>query len=270
MLKRCFVFLLLAASLSFINAQETNDPLDHLLKQRGLMDYELKIQDEPDLKKPYSVVNPQLQPSEISFFDLQPPLFPNETVPMASLPTQISAEKSVKFSASELRLSDSDALADFLNTLPALTDAGFDAPVESTVLAGWQRSISNQDVASHLVISAMGYLGRPYRFGGNNFDTGLDCSGFVHVIYQQSAGIRLPRQAYQQAKTTFAIKRQDLRPGDLVFFNTMRRPHSHVGIYIGENKFIHSPKPGSSIRIEDMNLRYWDTRFDAARRPLKN
>lgn len=120
--------------------------------------------------------------------------------------------------------------------------------------------------ASELVVSAMGALGVPYRRGGNSFESGFDCSGFVRAVYEQTIGLLLPRRAEQQAAATQKIDRNDLQPGDLVFFNTMRRAFSHVGIYVGDNKFIHSPKPGAEVRIEDMRVAYWNRRFDGARR----
>ena len=120
--------------------------------------------------------------------------------------------------------------------------------------------------ASELVFNAMGFLGVPYRRGGNTAESGFDCSGFVKAMYSQTVGLILPRKAEQQAAATQKIDRADLQPGDLVFFNTMRRAFSHVGIYIGDGKFIHSPKPGSEVRVEDMGLSYWNRRFDGARR----
>ncbi len=120
--------------------------------------------------------------------------------------------------------------------------------------------------ASDLVMNAMGFLGVPYRRGGTSSDTGFDCSGFVRAMYQQTVGLILPRSADQQAAATQTIDRTELRPGDLVFFNTMRRAFSHVGIYIGDNKFIHSPRSGSEVRVEDMRQGYWQTRFNGARR----
>jgi cell wall-associated NlpC family hydrolase len=120
--------------------------------------------------------------------------------------------------------------------------------------------------ASELVMTAMGSLGVPYRRGGNSAETGFDCSGFVKAMYEQTLGLVLPRRANEQAAATQKIDRQDLQPGDLVFFNTLRRTFSHVGIYIGDNKFIHSPKPGAQVRVEDMGVPYWSKRFDGARR----
>jgi cell wall-associated NlpC family hydrolase len=122
------------------------------------------------------------------------------------------------------------------------------------------------DRASDLVVTAMGFLGVPYRRGGNSAETGFDCSGFVRAMYEQSLGLVLPRRANEQAAATQKIEKQDLQPGDLVFFNTMKRAFSHVGIYVGEGKFIHSPKPGAEVRVEDMGVAYWARRFDGARR----
>ena len=127
-----------------------------------------------------------------------------------------------------------------------------------------RQTVSNK--ASELVVNAMGFLGVPYRRGGNTVETGFDCSGFVRAMYEQSIGLILPRRAEQQAAATQNIDRTDLQPGDLVFFNTMRRAFSHVGMYVGEGKFIHSPKPGAEVRVESMNMSYWQHRFDGARR----
>ncbi len=120
--------------------------------------------------------------------------------------------------------------------------------------------------ASDLVVNAMGFLGVPYRRGGNSAESGFDCSGFVRAMFEQTVGLVLPRRAREQAQVTQAIDRQDLQPGDLVFFNTMRANYSHVGIYVGDNKFIHSPKPGERVRVEDMRQAYWERRFNGARR----
>jgi cell wall-associated NlpC family hydrolase len=127
-----------------------------------------------------------------------------------------------------------------------------------------RQNVSNK--ASELVVNAMGFLGVPYKRGGNTVETGFDCSGFVRSIYEQSIGLILPRRAEQQAAATQNIDKSDLKPGDLVFFNTMRRAFSHVGIYVGEGRFIHSPKPGAEVRVESMSVDYWARRFDGARR----
>ena len=120
--------------------------------------------------------------------------------------------------------------------------------------------------ASALVVGALGFLGVPYRRGGNNAESGFDCSGFVRAIYEQTAGLLLPRRAAEQAAATEKIDKTELKPGDLVFFNTMRRAFSHVGIYVGNGKFIHAPKPGGEVRVDDMGASYRAKRFDGARR----
>lgn len=124
------------------------------------------------------------------------------------------------------------------------------------------------DRASDLVVTAMGFLGVPYRRGGNSAETGFDCSGFVRAMYESTVGLVLPRLAKEQAAATEKIDKKDLQPGDLVFFNTMRHAFSHVGIYVGDGKFIHAPKPGAQVRVEDMGVAYWKRRFDGARRVL--
>jgi NlpC/P60 family len=129
-----------------------------------------------------------------------------------------------------------------------------------------QVGTSVRNKASELVVDAMGFLGVPYKRGGNTAETGFDCSGFVRAIYEQSVGLLLPRRAEQQAAATQRIDKNELQPGDLVFFNTLRRAFSHVGIYVGDGKFIHSPKPGAEVRVESMGVSYWSSRFDGARR----
>ncbi len=122
------------------------------------------------------------------------------------------------------------------------------------------------DQASALVGTAMGFLGVPYRRGGNNASTGFDCSGFVRAMYEQTVGLVLPRSASQQAAATETINPNELKPGDLVFYNTMRRAFSHVGIYIGDGKFVHSPRVGGEVRVDNMDQAYWKRRFNGARR----
>ncbi|RTL37935.1 MAG: NlpC/P60 family protein [Burkholderiales bacterium] len=127
---------------------------------------------------------------------------------------------------------------------------------------------SVRDTASDLVLSAMNFLGVRYTRGGNSVENGFDCSGFTRHIFEMSVGLVLPRRADEQAKDSslLAIRQDELKPGDLVFFNTMKRTFSHVGIYVGEGKFIHAPRTGSAVRVEDMRDAYWAKRFTGARR----
>ena len=138
----------------------------------------------------------------------------------------------------------------------------------SNKLSGPLQSVRNTfgGKASELVIQAMGLLGVPYKRGGNSEEKGFDCSGFVRHMYEKSVGLVLPRRAEEQAKVTEEINRSELKPGDLVFFNTLKRTFSHVGIYVGDGKFIHAPRPGKSVRVDDMREAYWQKRFNGARR----
>jgi cell wall-associated NlpC family hydrolase len=125
-----------------------------------------------------------------------------------------------------------------------------------------------RDAASEMVLSAMNFLGVPYKRGGDSAEEGFDCSGFTRHIFEMSIGMVLPRRADQQAQQAglLTVKRDELKPGDLVFFNTMRRAFSHVGIYVGDGKFIHAPRTGSHVRVEDMRQAYWVKRYNGARR----
>ena len=147
-----------------------------------------------------------------------------------------------------------------------IADKGLMTRLEDVSHQVADRAHNVADRASNLVLNAMGFLGVPYKRGGNSADTGFDCSGFVRAMYEQTVGLLLPRRADQQAAATQIIDKKELQPGDLVFFNTMRRSFSHVGIYVGDNKFIHAPRSGAEIRVEDMGVAYWARRFNGARR----
>lgn len=122
--------------------------------------------------------------------------------------------------------------------------------------------------AADVVMTAMAFLGLPYVRAGQSADEGFDCSGFTRHVVGNSLGLWLPRRAEEQAShpAWTPVAQEHLRPGDLVFFNTLRRSFSHVGIYAGEGRFIHAPRPGSAIRLEDMRKAYWTHRYNGARR----
>jgi cell wall-associated NlpC family hydrolase len=120
--------------------------------------------------------------------------------------------------------------------------------------------------AGDVVVGALNMIGVRYRWGGSSPDSGLDCSGFVRYVFQDTLGMALPRRAEEMSRVGEKVRMADLKPGDLVFFNTMRRTFSHVGIYIGGNKFVHSPSTGSTIRVDDLDDNYWEKRFTGARR----
>lgn len=119
--------------------------------------------------------------------------------------------------------------------------------------------------SSNLVKTAFNYIGVPYKFGGTSAKTGLDCSAFVQLVYSKAMNLDLPRVAADQARATKSIEKAELQPGDLIFFNTRGARNSHVGIYVGENKFIHAPRSGAKIRIEQISS-YWVNRWNGARR----
>ncbi len=125
-----------------------------------------------------------------------------------------------------------------------------------------------RDRATEMVMASMNFLGVRYARGGNSAEQGFDCSGFTRYVFEHSLGLVLPRRADEQARQAglMSVGKNELRPGDLVFFNTMRRAFSHVGIYVGEGKFIHAPRSGAEVRIEDMRAAYWSKRFNGARR----
>lgn len=133
-------------------------------------------------------------------------------------------------------------------------------PMEST-----RESRSPPDRSEALLLALLA-LGVDYRDGGRSPITGFDCSGLVAHVFEQAYGIRLPRNAQAQSEAGMPVRGDELQPGDLVFYDTLGRPYSHVGIYLGEGRFVHAPKPGSSVRVESLRGAYWAKRFNGARR----
>ena len=125
---------------------------------------------------------------------------------------------------------------------------------------------ASTDFAAEVVFRALSLLGVNYRFGGNSPAAGLDCSGLVRLVFSEVTGLTLPRRSDEMSRVGGSVDKSELQPGDLVFFNTLRMPFSHVGIFIGNGQFVHSPSSGSSVRVENMNLSYWQSRFNGARR----
>ena len=120
--------------------------------------------------------------------------------------------------------------------------------------------------ASELAMRAMGMIGIHYKFGSNSPENGLDCSGLVQYVFKEAWGAKLPRTSAEISQVGERIETKDMQPGDLVFYNTLKRGFSHVGIYLGDNKFIHAPSRGGQVRIESMDLSYWKSRFNGVRR----
>jgi cell wall-associated NlpC family hydrolase len=124
------------------------------------------------------------------------------------------------------------------------------------------------DRASSVALQALAHLGTPYRVGGLSPQTGFDCSGLVAYVYREGAGLALPRNTFDLSHLGAPVERAALRPGDLVFYNTQRREYSHVGIYLGEDRFIHAPASGGEVRVESLRADYWVRRYNGARRVI--
>ena len=116
------------------------------------------------------------------------------------------------------------------------------------------------------VLQALSTVGTKYRYGGKAPETGFDCSGLVTHVFQHAWGLELPRSTQEQRRFGKPVKLKDLRAGDLVFYNTRDRPYSHVGIYLGDGRFVHAPRSGARVRVESLRSRYWRARFNGARR----
>lgn len=121
------------------------------------------------------------------------------------------------------------------------------------------------DRGNEVALYALGLIDTGYRFGGKNPEAGLDCSGMVSYVYRQAAGLSVNGSAADIARRGQEVKRQGLRPGDLIFFNTMNRSFSHVGIYIGDERFIHAPSTNGKVRIDRLDNRYYAQRYEMAR-----
>jgi cell wall-associated NlpC family hydrolase len=119
--------------------------------------------------------------------------------------------------------------------------------------------------AQDIVMFALGLMETGYRFGGKNPDAGLDCSGMVSYVFDKAAGIRLAGSAADIARRGRAIDAAELQPGDLVFFNTRNKPYSHVGIYVGDGRFVHAPNSAGKVRTESLKSGWFAARFEEAR-----
>ena len=121
-----------------------------------------------------------------------------------------------------------------------------------------------------VALYALSLADTPYRYGGNSGENGFDCSGFVQHVYLNTLGIKLPRTSTEMSRAGSEPDAGQLHPGDLVFFNTRHQPFSHVGIYVGEERFVHSPSSGKAIMVANMRDKYWRSRYNGARRVAAN
>lgn len=143
-------------------------------------------------------------------------------------------------------------------TDPAPANESTPSTIETRHLAG----------VSDMLGYAMNLIGVNYKYGGTQPSTGFDCSGYVSHVFRQMAGLSLPHNALAISKLGKKISPDELKPGDLVFFNTLKRSFSHVGIYVGNNRFVHAPSSGGGVEVVSMQDKYWEKRFNGARRLL--
>lgn len=153
-----------------------------------------------------------------------------------------------------LVLLSAPAMADDTGQPPAFAET---APAAADTMFGQ---------AQEVVLRALSFIGVRYKWGGTSPDTGFDCSGLIRYVYGQVTGQALPYNAQEMSRVGETVDRSELRAGDLVFFNTLRRPFSHVGIYLGDSRFVHAPSRGGQVEIVDMSNRYWKNRYNGARR----
>jgi cell wall-associated NlpC family hydrolase len=151
---------------------------------------------------------------------------------------------------------------------PAIAAQDADAPslAESATATVKGAAASAWHGAQNLSSFALGLIGVSYKFGGNTPESGLDCSGLVRYVFAHVTGVDLPRTAREMSHVGDKVAVDQLKPGDLVFFNTRRFAFSHVGIYLGENQFIHAPRSGREVEVTMIDKNYWQKRFNGARR----
>ena len=196
----------------------------------------------------------------------------DSTTLIAYIPVVFTANHSIM--ASSRRRSRRPSLLPALAVAAALlspfadaAERGIDEPEPVSALGKLQDLGSR---ASALATRAISMIGIRYRYGGNAPESGLDCSGLVRYLFKEVWGTQLPRTSAEISQVGQHVDTQDLQPGDLVFYNTLKRGFSHVGIYLGDRKFIHAPSAGGEVRIESMDVGYWKKRFNGARRILQS
>lgn len=146
-----------------------------------------------------------------------------------------------------------------------LTACGSVPPAPERPVEAPLRRPDFSEMGNEVTLFALGLIDTGYRFGGKNPEAGLDCSGMVSYIFSKAVGLKISGSAAEIARKGRPVERKNLRPGDLVFFNTRNAPFSHVGVYIGDDRFVHAPASNGRVRIDQMNARYYSQRFEAAR-----
>ncbi|SPB16449.1 NLP/P60 family lipoprotein [Caballeronia novacaledonica] len=131
---------------------------------------------------------------------------------------------------------------------------------------GFPNFVDHSVGREEISIQAMSLVGVPYRWGGNTPEAGFDCSGLVRYVVDRAASVNLPRTTADMSSRGESIEPDEIAPGDLIFFNTTGRPHSHVGIYVGKLRFVNAPSTGGIVRLDYLTNPYWAKRFDGIRR----
>lgn len=140
------------------------------------------------------------------------------------------------------------------------TPRAFPAP------ANFPKFVDHSVGQEEISIQAMSLVGVPYRWGGNTPTSGFDCSGLVRYVIGRAADVNLPRTTSDMSGRGVSVEPDEIAPGDLIFFNTTGRPHSHVGIYVGKLRFVNAPSTGGTVRLDYLTNPYWAKRFDGIRR----
>lgn len=132
--------------------------------------------------------------------------------------------------------------------------------------SGFPNFVDHSVGREEISIQAMSLVGVPYRWGGNTPEAGFDCSGLVRYVVDRAASVNLPRTTADMSSSGESIDPDEVAPGDLIFFNTTGRAHSHVGIYVGKLRFVNAPSTGGTVRLDYLTNPYWAKRFDGIRR----
>jgi cell wall-associated NlpC family hydrolase len=197
-----------------------------------------------------------------------------EPVPVFT-PTELSSHAPIAVTAATNTLLNTVKTTSNNAALMPVVESSYAAAVSSgnkTGLSGLATARHSPSASSvqKLLGEGLMYIGVPYRWGGSSPITGMDCSGLVQLVFRNSVGIDLPRTALEQSAQGNRVNPLDLKPGDLVFFNTMGENISHVGIYVGNGKFLHAPATGKLVRIDKLSTKFWERRYVTARRVIND
>jgi murein DD-endopeptidase len=166
--------------------------------------------------------------------------------------------------AEPVTTSGTQAASDTRLEVPASSRAQSPVPIEPAINASSETQTESLSQGRSIVSEASKYMGIPYRWGGTSPQTGFDCSGFVQFIFRHTLNIKLPRMPVDMSRLGLRVNREELAPGDLVFFNTRGGKFTHVGIYVNDSQFIHSPMPGTRVTVSRMDSAYYRHRFTYA------